>query len=332
MAECVGDRSDLEPHCRPLASTGRELGHGLPPVRSKAAAPAAAAEAFPATPPESSVPENLSGSSTSGPPTPAGWVQMQDDSQQRPITLCMLTRNEEDRVAASLGAVRDHVARIVVLDAESADRTREIAEELGAEVVVRSWQGFVAARRHLLSLAKTPWVLMIDADEVVEPGLWAELDALGFPDCTADGFQLRRRAVYRGKKLRRAFQPDWKTALFLAEAAHFDDRAVHEAAKVNGEVKRLRTEILHYSYRSAEDQYRRMESYAALAALDLAERGKRAGLVNLWLRPAWRWFAELILLGGFVDGRLGVTMAWRSAYSVHLRYRHLKQRQHDHLI
>jgi glycosyltransferase involved in cell wall biosynthesis len=241
----------------------------------------------------------------------------------------MLTRNEEDRVSASLGAVRDHVARLVVVDAESDDRTRELAEQAGAEVVVRPWEGFVAARRFLMSLAETPWILMIDADEVIEPGMWEELDALGFPGGRAHGFQLRRRTVYQGKKLLRVFQPDWKTTLVRADSAYFEDRSVHEALRVKGPVARLKTEILHSTYRSAEDQYRRIDTYAKLAARDLAERGKRAGFVNLWLRPAWRWVTELFLQGGIVDGLLGVTMANRSAYGVHLRYRYLRRLNED---
>ena len=55
----------------------------------------------------------------------------------------MLTHNEEDRVSASLREVRDHVDRMVVLDAESNDATRELAQKAGAEVVVRPWEGFV---------------------------------------------------------------------------------------------------------------------------------------------------------------------------------------------
>jgi glycosyltransferase involved in cell wall biosynthesis len=244
----------------------------------------------------------------------------------------MLTRNEEDRVAASLGAVRDHVARMVVVDGESTDRTRALAEQAGAEVFVRPWEGFVAARRHLMALADTPWILMIDADEVVDPGLFDELRRRGFPDevqapgdaGAVQGFQLRRRTVYEGRTLRRAFQPDWKTTLVRVDSAYFEDRAVHEALRVRGPVARLGTEILHYSYRSAADQYERIERYARLAAEDLHRQGKKSGFGNLWVRPAWRWFAELFLKGGIIDGRLGATMAYRSAYDVHLRFRYLR--------
>jgi glycosyltransferase involved in cell wall biosynthesis len=252
-----------------------------------------------------------------------------DRGTRLPITLCMLTRDEEDRLAASLGAMRERVARMVVVDAESEDRTVEVARRLGAEVFVRPWEGFVAARRHLLSLSATPWTLMIDADEIVGAELWEELASLGFPDCKAAGLQLRRRTVYEGRTLRRSFQPDWKTALFRTENASFEDRAVHEAVRVRGSVARLKTEIRHYSYRSDAEHYRRIEKYAELGARDLAARGKKAGIVGLWLRPAWRWFAELFLLGGVVDGRLGLTMAARSAYSIHLRYRYLQRLLRD---
>ena len=222
---------------------------------------------------------------------------MPDDKAKFPVTLCMLTRNEEDRVVVSLNAARDHVERILVLDAESDDRTREFAEDAGAEVHVRPWNGFVDARRHLLSLVRTEWALMIDADEVVEPGLWQELGGRGFPDCSAHGFQMRRRMVYEGTTLRRAFQPDWKTVLARTSNAHLEDRSVHESLRVEGAVERLRTEILHHSFRSAQEHYARIHAYAKLGARDLSARGKRPGIVNLWLRPAWRWFAEVFLLG-----------------------------------
>ena len=242
-----------------------------------------------------------------------------------PITLCMITHNEEDCIASSLGAVRDHVECMVVLDAASDDRTAEIAREMDATVVVQPWEGFVAARRRVLEMSESPWTLMIDADEVVEQGLWEELSRRGFPDEQSDGFQIRRRTVYEGRTLRRVYQPDWKTALFKTESGYFEDRLVHESVRVRGRIERLRSEILHSSFRSAADQFDRIEKYAQLSAEDLARCGKRAGPVNLWLRPAWRWFTELFLLGGIIDGRLGIVMAYRSAYAVHRRYELLRR-------
>ena len=245
--------------------------------------------------------------------------------QPYPVTLCMITKNEEDRLPCSLGPVRGHVERIVVLDAESEDRTREIAQEYGAEVVVRPWTGYVDARRHVLSMVGTPWTLMIDADEVLEARFWDELVEIGFPGDDVDGFQVRRRTVYLGRRLRRASQPDWKVVLFKTDNARLEGRLVHEAVEVDGRIVRLRSEILHHSYRSAEEHVERIRRYAELAAADLQARGKRATAFDLWGRPVWRWLTAFVFKGGFVDGRGGWVMAKRSAYAVYLRYAVLRR-------
>lgn len=245
-----------------------------------------------------------------------------------PVTVCMLTRNEADRLPASLGAVAGRVERILVLDAESDDDTRTVAREHGAEVHVRPWKGFVPARRHLLSLATTEWVLMLDADEVVGPELWRELAERDFPEVTADGFQMRRRTVYLGRVLRRAWQPDWKTVLFRRSAARIPDTSVHEAVHVEGRRERLGAEILHHSYRSVAEHYRRMVTYAELAADDLEEQGRRAGWLDVTLRPAWSGFSHLVLRGAFLDGVRGWIAAGSSAVATFLRYAALYERRH----
>ena len=236
------------------------------------------------------------------------------------ITVCMLTHNEEDRLQASLRPLRGHAERILVLDSGSEDRTMEIATELGAEVSFRAWEGYVSARRHILAQAQTPWVLMIDADEVLDSGFWDELGRLGFPDVSADGYQVRRRTVYLGRTLRFAGQPDWKTLLFRRERAYFEDRAVHEAVRIEGRIERLDSEILHYSYRSQEEYQERMQRYERLAAEDLHRQGKRASLFDLWLRPLWRWFTQMFVRGAFLDGKLGWMITRSTAASVRLRY------------
>ena len=236
------------------------------------------------------------------------------------ITVCILTRNEEDRLPATLQPLLGYAERILVLDSGSEDRTMEIAAELGAEVSSRAWEGYVSARRHILAQARTPWVLMIDADEVLESGFWDELDHRGFPDLSTDGYQVRRRTVYLGRTLRFAGQPDWKTLLFRREKAYFEDRAVHEAVQIDGKIERLDSKILHFSYRSREEHQERMRRYELLAAEDLHRQGKRASLYDLWFRPFWRWFVQMFVRGAFLDGKPGRMIASSTAASVRLRY------------
>ena len=86
------------------------------------------------------------------------------------ISLCMIVRDEADRLPACLASVRDWVAEMVVVDTGSQDDTVRIAQEMGAKVAFFSWQDdFAAARNYSLSLAQGDWILVVDADEVVTP-------------------------------------------------------------------------------------------------------------------------------------------------------------------
>jgi glycosyltransferase involved in cell wall biosynthesis len=236
------------------------------------------------------------------------------------ITVCILTRDEEDRLPRTLAALRDRVAPVIVLDAESQDSTRAIAEHEGCEVHVRPWDGYVAARRHLIDLAHTEWILMIDADEVVQPAFWDEVGALDLDSVGAAGFAMRRRTVYLGRVLRRSWQPDWKTVLFRRDRARVHDSGVHESIQLYGDTRRLHSEIHHHSYRSLADHQARIVKYAALGARELARHGKTASWLDLAGRPAWAWFRQYLLMGGFVDGWRGHLAARSTAWSVYLRY------------
>lgn len=82
------------------------------------------------------------------------------------VSLCMIVRNEEANLPASLGAVRDLVDERVVVDTGSTDRTEQLARELGAQVYDFPWcDDFSAARNETLRHATGQWVLWLDADD-----------------------------------------------------------------------------------------------------------------------------------------------------------------------
>ena len=87
-----------------------------------------------------------------------------------PLSAVLITLDEEPRLAAALESVR-FCDEIVVVDAGSTDRTRELAAAAGARVLVNApWPGFVAQRNHAVAAARHDWVLAVDADERVTPG------------------------------------------------------------------------------------------------------------------------------------------------------------------
>jgi len=86
------------------------------------------------------------------------------------LSLAMITKNEEAALGHCLASVRDLVDEIVVVDTGSSDGTVALAESFGARVGHFPWRDdFAAARNESLRLCTGRWVLLLDADEAVDP-------------------------------------------------------------------------------------------------------------------------------------------------------------------
>ena len=80
------------------------------------------------------------------------------------LSVIIITKNEEANIARCIKSVQ-WADEIVVVDAESTDRTCAIAKDIGARVIVKRWEGFAVQKEFALSQASSPWVLSLDADE-----------------------------------------------------------------------------------------------------------------------------------------------------------------------
>lgn len=87
------------------------------------------------------------------------------------ISLCMIVKNEADNLARCLRSARGAADEIIIVDTGSTDATRSIARSFGARIIDYPWNGdFAAARNAGLALAQGTWILVLDADEELEPG------------------------------------------------------------------------------------------------------------------------------------------------------------------
>ncbi|MEM7553757.1 MAG: glycosyltransferase [Cyanobacteria bacterium P01_A01_bin.84] len=86
------------------------------------------------------------------------------------LSLCAIARNEAATLPLCLGSVKGVVDEIILLDTGSVDGTPQIAEELGAKVYRYEWcNDFSAARNEALKYVTSDWVLVLDADETLNP-------------------------------------------------------------------------------------------------------------------------------------------------------------------
>ena len=95
------------------------------------------------------------------------------------VALCVIARNEEQFIAKCLDSARPFVDEIVVVDTGSTDSTREIARAHGARVEAFTWcDDFAAARNFAIEAATADWILMLDADEELDPASGPQLRRL----------------------------------------------------------------------------------------------------------------------------------------------------------
>jgi glycosyltransferase involved in cell wall biosynthesis len=125
-----------------------------------------------------------------------------------PVTVLFVTRNEEANLERSLASVHDFADQIFVIDSESSDRTVEIARRYADDVVPLAYDHtriipwiFQWGLDHLP--IRNEWVLILEADQAVTPGLREELATLfAREQIRENGFYIRRRQIYRGKAIR----------------------------------------------------------------------------------------------------------------------------------
>ena len=247
-----------------------------------------------------------------------------------PLTACIVAFNEEDRIGDCLRSLA-FCDEIVVVDSHSTDRTREIARELGAKVVERDWPGYGAQKEFATRLASHDWVLSLDADERASKKLQAEVQELrarGFGERA--GYRMPRLTEWRGQWIRHGtWWPDRQLRLFDRRRGRWAGNNPHDYFAVDGPVGDLRGEILHYSYRSLDDHLRTIDRYTEIMAQGMNERGRRATLFDVVMRPAVRFFRFYVLKRGFLEGWRGLVLAYLVAYYVRLKYVRLYVMQHE---
>ena len=200
-----------------------------------------------------------------------------------PITVLVATRNEAANISRCLEALRP-AARVIVVDSKSTDSTVAIAERLGADVAQFNYRGGYPKKRQwalgTLEL-RTPWVLLLDADEVVPPGLWNEIDAAIARSGGPDAYFITKGFHFLGRRFRFGGFSHAAVLLFRAGSASFErlapaeesglDMEVHERLIVRGPIGRLRTPLIHEDFKGLHAYIDRHNKYSTWEA---AVRGR----------------------------------------------------------
>ncbi|MCF6155017.1 MAG: glycosyltransferase family 2 protein [Candidatus Brocadia sp.] len=247
--------------------------------------------------------------------------------QKFPISACIITFNEESRIRDCLESVK-WVDEIIVVDSFSTDKTVDICKEYTERVYQRAWPGNIDQKNYTIGLAKNDWILCLDADERLSPGLIGEIQEAVRNPGTIVGFIFPRRCFYLGRWIYHGdWYPDYQLRLFKRGSGQWQGTNPHGRVIVDGKTRYMKHDINHFNYKNFSHQLRTIDNYSNIFA-DVNERNKRFSLFQLIFRPLGKFIKIYIIKMGFLDGLPGFIVAASSAFFVFAKYVKLWERTH----
>jgi glycosyltransferase involved in cell wall biosynthesis len=250
------------------------------------------------------------------------------------LSIVLITLNEEINLARCLKSLKFskkvfNRLEIIVVDAQSTDKTVAVAKSFGAKTFVRAWPGFGKQKNWALSKATGDWILSLDADEELTPKLIAEIEKTAAnPAEGVDGYFLKRRAFFLGKWIQHCgWWPDSQLRLIKRGRGAFTLEPVHEGLEVKGKTLELDEPMNHYTYDSIYQYIEKMNRYSDLAIVDVKKKKKIFWWFYVTIAPFLTFFRMYISRRGFLDGWHGLVVCGLSSFHDFCKYAKLWEKE-----
>jgi len=247
----------------------------------------------------------------------------------QPLSVVIITYNEEHNIARCIDSVKSLADEIIVLDSYSTDKTADIARDHGAIVHREKFRGYIGQKNLAIKYASNNYVLSLDADEALDERLAASIleakKTFGFR-----AYRMNRCTNYCGHFIRYGlWYPDKKVRLFDRRIANWGGLNPHDRILLEDKfpVKHLQGDILHYSFDKPEDLVWQNNRMTSIAAASMYANGRRSSWFKMLFNPAWAFFYGYICKLGFLDGADGFTISVSTSYQSFLKYSKLYRLQ-----
>jgi glycosyltransferase involved in cell wall biosynthesis len=241
------------------------------------------------------------------------------------ISAVIIAFDEEENIADAINSVA-WADEVLVVDSESTDETRAIAESLKAKVLTQKWQGFSRQKQFAVDNAAHDWIFSLDADERVSNRLKDEILKLkNQPENSlAPGYKIPRLTFYMNRWIRHGgWYPDWQLRFFNRRKGKWKDILIHESVEMqeNARVEKLSGDILHYSIPDAAYHNKMIaDRYAPLAAEQMFRRDRSTSPFKIFTAGIIAFLQTYILKLGFLDGLAGFCIARFAAHHAFLKH------------
>jgi len=229
-----------------------------------------------------------------------------------PVSVVVITRNEEENIEKCLQSVSD-ADEIIVLDDNSTDKTIGIAKRFTDKVFTRKMDIEGRHRNYAYSLAKNDWVLSLDADEMVSPELVEELRDIFKKPRNDKAYSVPIKTYIGSRWIRYSgWYPAPKVRLFDKRHFKYEEAEVHPRAFIDGTCGHLTRDIIHYSYRNFHDYFESLNNQTTLEAKKWFKERRKIGFLKMYRKFVDRFLKAYFLKRGFKDGFLGFIISYGS--------------------
>ena len=237
------------------------------------------------------------------------------------VTAIITTLNEEEHIADCIKTVL-WCDEIMVVDSFSTDQTVELAKSFpGVKVYQREYLGAASQKNWAIDLASHEWIIILDADERLTPGLRKEMEELLERGPKHVAYTIHREVFFMNKRIRfSGWQHDRVVRLFKKGQARYANKRVHAKMITNGTAPLLKNSLSHLMTDDFHDYARRILKYGYWGGAQLWRDGKRANFFQVLPRSMWRFIRTYFIQLGILDGMHGLVFCMLQAYGTYLKW------------
>ncbi len=224
-------------------------------------------------------------------------AQSTHKNHRTPISLIILTYNEEANVRHTLESVKHWVGEIIIVDSFSTDNTLQICREYTNNIYQHPFENH--GKQANWALDHVPfahdWIMLLDADEMVTPELAEEIcDFLrdkhsGSARERADGVSgiyLKRRVYFMGKWIRHGdYYPMWFLRIFRKGKGRYEEISEDHMVLSGGRSIRLANDFVDCNRKGLSFWTDKHNHWAIGEMLDLVSMKGDGALPSGTVRP-----------------------------------------------
>lgn len=242
------------------------------------------------------------------------------------ISAAIITYNEEANIERCIASLLPVVDEVVVVDSFSTDATGDICKRLGVVFIQNPFPGHIEQKNFAISKCSQPWVLSLDADEVLTKDLAYSIKNADLG--SHDAFELNRLSNFCGHWIHHGgWYPDTKIRFFKKGTGAWGGTNPHDKyiVKKGTRLGKLKGDLLHYTFTSFEQHKAQIEKFSSIAAQAKFNQGKSSNLFHASIKAFAKFLRNFLVKSGYRDGKIGFYLAKMSAIATFKKYRKLQK-------